>query len=163
MTFCMGWMMMDEVRQQLTQLGRPAPWPEKPEDAVLETFPNPHPGSLYVVRLTAPELTTLCPITEQPDFATLVVDYVPADRLVESKSFKLFLGSFRNHGTFHEACTVYIHNRLRSALSPHFVRVVGLWFARGGITIDVAIQSGTLPDGCELLPLVKTAYRGGRE
>jgi 7-cyano-7-deazaguanine reductase len=155
--------MMDESLQQLTQLGRQTGWPEKPEDAVLETFPTPYPGSLFVVRLTAPELTTLCPITGQPDFATLVVDYVPADLLVESKSFKLFLGSFRNHGTFHEACTVTIHNRLREALSPRFLRVVGLWYARGGITIDVTIQSGSLPDGCELLPLTRTAYRGGRE
>jgi 7-cyano-7-deazaguanine reductase len=155
--------MMTEAYRELTQLGRPAETPAQPEAAVLETFSNPHPGSLYVVRLTAPELTTLCPITGQPDFATLVVDYVPDQKLVESKSFKLFLGSFRNHGTFHEACTVYIHNRLREALTPHFLRVVGLWYARGGIAIDVAIQSGRLPETCELLPLVKMAYRGGRE
>jgi len=154
---------MEEEKQALTQLGRPVDCPQNPDDAVLETFPNPHPGSLYVVRLTAPELTSLCPITGQPDFGVLVVDYVPADNLVESKSFKLFLGSFRNHGAFHEACTVYIHNRLRDALNPHFLRVVGLWNARGGITIDVVKQSGRLPEGCETLPLVKTAYRGGRE
>jgi 7-cyano-7-deazaguanine reductase len=155
--------MMTEVYRELTQLGRSAETPAQPEKAVLEAFSNPHMGSLYVVRLTAPELTTLCPITGQPDFATLVVDYVPDQKLVESKSFKLFLGSFRNHGSFHEACTVYIHNRLSEALTPHFLRVVGLWYARGGITIDVTIQSGTLPETCELLPLVKTAYRGGRE
>jgi 7-cyano-7-deazaguanine reductase len=147
----------------LTQLGRQVEPPKSPDDAVLETFPNPHPGSLYVVRLTAPEMTSLCPITGQPDFGTLVVDYVPAERLLESKSFKLFLGSFRNHGAFHEACTVYIHDRMRAALSPHFLRVVGLWNARGGITIDVVKQSGNLPEGCEILPLVKTAYRAGRE
>lgn len=154
---------MAGIYDELTQLSGVADLPRQPEDAVLETFPNPHPGSRYVVRLTAPELTTLCPITGQPDFATLVVDYVPEERLVESKSFKLFLGSFRNHGTFHEACTVYIHNRLSAVLAPRFLRVVGLWYARGGITIDVAIQSGRLPEDCELLPLSKTAYRGGRE
>jgi 7-cyano-7-deazaguanine reductase len=155
--------MMDEGIESLTQLGRQVEWTRNPDDAILETFSNPHPGSLYVVRLTAPELTTLCPITGQPDFGTLVVDYVPAEKLVESKSFKLFLGSFRNHGTFHEACTVYIHKRLQDALTPHFLRVIGLWNARGGITIDVAIQSGSLPENCELLPTVKTAYRGGRD
>jgi 7-cyano-7-deazaguanine reductase len=154
---------MVESQQQLTQLGRQAEQPRQPDEAVLETLSNPHPGSLYVVRLTAPELTTLCPITGQPDFATLVVDYVPAEKLVESKSFKLFLGSFRNHGTFHEACTVYIHDRLRDVLAPHYLRVVGLWYARGGITIDVVMQSGRLPDNCELLPLTKTAFRGGRD
>ena len=85
-----------------------------PQEAVLETFENAHSGTDYVVRLSAPEFTTLCPITGQPDFATIVVDYAPSDRLVESKSFKLFLGSFRNFGTFHEDCTVYIHDRLKA-------------------------------------------------
>jgi 7-cyano-7-deazaguanine reductase len=154
---------MEEGKRSLTQLGQHVECPQHPDDAVLEIFPNPHPGNFYVVRLTAPELTSLCPITGQPDFGTLVVDYVPAENLVESKSFKLFLGSFRNHGAFHEACTVYIHNRLRDALNPRFLRVVGLWNARGGITIDVVKQSGQLPESCEMLPLVKTAYRGGRE
>lgn len=147
----------------LSQLGQIVPAPANPEEAVLETFPNPHPGTEYVVRLTSPEFTTLCPLTAQPDFATLIVDYVPGERLVESKSFKIFLGSFRNHGTFHEACTVYVHNRLRDALAPRFLRVVGLWNPRGGIPIDVTVQSGTLPDSCQPLPLGGTAYRGGRE
>jgi 7-cyano-7-deazaguanine reductase len=113
--------------------------------------------------LTAPEFTTLCPITGQPDFATIIVDYVPAGRLVESKSFKLFLGSFRNHGSFHEDCTVYIHNRLKESMEPKFIRVTGLWYARGGITIDVVVETGTLPPSCRILPLEKTSYRGGRE
>ncbi|MGA7878012.1 MAG: preQ(1) synthase [Desulfoferrobacter sp.] len=147
----------------LTQLGRHVEQPGKPEEASLETFANPHPGQDYVVRLTAPEFTSLCPITGQPDFAAIVVDYVPQESLVESKSFKLFLGSFRNYGAFHEDCTVYIHNRLRDVMQPKFIRVVGLWYARGGITIDVTIQSGSLPSDCTLLPLGKTTYRGGRE
>ncbi|MCE5336272.1 MAG: preQ(1) synthase [Desulfobacteraceae bacterium] len=150
-------------KTDLTQLGRKARTPKTPEKAVLETFPNPHPDLDYTVRLSAPEFTTQCPITGQPDFAVIVVDYVPDSRLVESKSFKLFLGSFRNYGTFHEDCTVYIHNRLREAMEPKFIRVTGLWYARGGITIDVVIETGTLPGSCKILPLDKTSYRGGRE
>jgi 7-cyano-7-deazaguanine reductase len=147
----------------LTQLGKKAKIAKNPEKAVLETFANPHPDTDYVVRLTAPEFTTLCPITGQPDFATIVVDYAPSGRLVESKSFKLFLGSFRNHGSFHEECTVYIHNRLKELMAPKFIRVIGLWYARGGITIDVVVETGTLPPSCTVLPLEKTSYRGGRE
>ncbi len=151
------------VQSDLTQLGKKAKIAKAPEKALLETFSNPHPGLDYVVRLTAPEFTTLCPITGQPDFATIIVDYVPSGQLVESKSFKLFLGSFRNHGTFHEDCTVYIHNRLKEAMSPKFIRVTGLWYARGGITIDAVIETGSLPPSCTLLPLEKATYRGGRE
>lgn len=148
---------------ELTQLGKKAEIPARPDDAQLETFENPHPGADYVIRLTAPEFTTVCPITGQPDFATLIVDYVPRERLVESKSFKLFLASFRNHGAFHEDCTVYVHNRLREAMDPKYIRVVGLWYARGGITIDVVIQTGELPSNCTPLPIGKSDYRGGRE
>jgi 7-cyano-7-deazaguanine reductase len=146
----------------LTQLGKKARIPKAPDKAVLETFPNPHPGLDYVVRLTAPEFTTLCPITGQPDFATIIVDYAPGERLVESKSFKLFLGSFRNQGTFHEECTVYIHNRLKESMAPKFIRVTALWNARGGIAIDVVVETGALPSGCTVMPLAKTAYSGGR-
>ncbi|SHF11396.1 7-cyano-7-deazaguanine reductase [Desulfacinum infernum DSM 9756] len=155
--------MTEKIYEQLSLLGKKVETPERPEDAVLETFPNPHPDTDYVVRLTAPEFTTICPITGQPDFAVIVVDYVPGPRLVESKAFKLFLGSFRNHGTFHEACTVYIHKRLQEAMDPKYLRVVGLWYARGGITIDVVVETGTLPPNCTPLPIGRTSYRGGRE
>jgi 7-cyano-7-deazaguanine reductase len=148
---------------RLTQLGKRAKIPRTPQKAILETFQNAHPGADYVVRLSAPEFTTLCPITGQPDFATIVVDYVPADLLVESKSLKLFLGSFRNYGAFHEDCTVYIHNRMKEAMSPKFIRVTGIWNARGGIAIDVVVETGVLPPSCTLLPLGRTACRGGRE
>lgn len=147
----------------LTQLGKMAKAAGNPQEAVLETFQNPHSGTDYVVRLSAPEFTTMCPITDQPDFATIIVDYVPSGLLVESKSFKLFLGSFRSFGSFHEDCTVYIHNRLKEAMEPKFIRVFGLWNARGGIAIDVVIESGSLPPSCTPLPLGKTSYRGGRE
>ena len=151
------------ISDDLTQLGKKVNIPKNPQKAILQTFQNPHPDLDYVVRLSAPELTTLCPITEQPDFATIVVDYAPDELLVESKSVKLFLGSFRNHGTFHEDCTGYIHNRLKEAMEPKFIRVTGLWNARGGIAIDVVVESGTLPPSCTLLSLGKTSYRGGRE
>lgn len=151
------------LTNDITQLGKKIDIPPSPEEAVLETFTNPHPGMDYVVRLTAPEFTSLCPITNQPDFATIIVDYVPGDRLVESKSFKLFLGSFRNYGAFHEDCTGYIHNRLKEEMKPKFIRVTGLWYARGGIAIDVVVETGELPSSCTILPLTKATYRGGRE
>jgi 7-cyano-7-deazaguanine reductase len=154
--------MTDSSREEFTQLGRMVDIPTRPEDALLETFQNRNPGIDYVVRLTAPELTSICPITGQPDFAALVIDYVPDERLVESKSFKLFLESFRNCGTFNEDCTVYIHKRLRDVLVPKYIRVVGLWNARGGVAIDVVIESGSLPPNCIPLPVDRIAYRGGR-
>jgi 7-cyano-7-deazaguanine reductase len=154
--------MRDGPYEELTYLGKNVDIPSRPENALLETFRNQYPGIDYVVRLTAPELTSICPITGQPDFAVLVVDYVPQERMVESKSFKLFLESFRNYGTFNEECTVYIHRRLNEALAPKYIRVAGLWNARGGVAIDVVLQSGTLPPNCFPLPLERLAYRGGR-
>ena len=91
---------------QTTVLGKHTEWPESPDKAVLDRVPNPHPDTHYVARFTAPEFTTLCPVTGQPDFAHLVIDYVPDRWLLESKSLKLYLASFRNHGAFHEDCTV---------------------------------------------------------
>jgi 7-cyano-7-deazaguanine reductase len=154
--------MQERPYSELTQLGNIVDIPTRPEDALLDTFRNQNPAIDYVVRLTAPELTTICPITRQPDFAILIIDYVPHERLVESKSFKLFLESFRTYGTFNEDCTTYIHRRLLEALAPKYIRVVGLWNARGGIAIDVVLESGTLPPNCLPLPLDRLAYRGGR-
>ena len=101
----------------LTQLGKSTPLPASPEGAIIERVPNSQ-GSDYVVRFTAPEFTSMCPMTGQPDFAHLVIDYVPGKWLVESKSLKLYLGSFRNHGAFHEDCTVGIGKRLVKELKP---------------------------------------------
>src|SRR5689334_2309956 len=109
----------------LTQLGHRSALPQSPESAVLETVPNPHPGLLYIVRFTCPEFTSLCPVTGQPDFAHLMIDYVPEAKILESKSLKLFLGSFRNHGAFHEDCTVTIARRLIDALAPQWLRIGG--------------------------------------
>ena len=97
-----------------------------------------------------PEFTSLCPVTGQPDFAHLVIDYVPGDWLVELKSLKLYLDSFRNHGAFHEDCTVAIGKRLAALLEPKWLRIGGYWYPRGGIPIDVFWQTGKLPrtSGC---------------
>ncbi|MEZ5774037.1 MAG: preQ(1) synthase [Hyphomicrobiaceae bacterium] len=144
----------------LTQLGRATELPASPEAARLERVPNPQGDTHYVARFTAPEFTSLCPVTGQPDFAHLVIDYVPDRWLVESKSLKLFLGSFRNHGAFHEDCTVAIGRRLVAELAPHFLRIGGYWYPRGGIPIDVFWQSGKLPDGVWLPDQGVAPYRG---
>ena len=114
------------MTDDLTQLGRESRLPASPGEAELETVPNPHPDTDYLVRFAAPEFTSLCPITGQPDFAHLVIDYVPAERIVESKSLKLFLGAFRNHGAFHEACTVDIAKRLVAAMAPKWLAATGI-------------------------------------
>ena len=146
--------------ERLTLLGSPAPVPASPAAAVLETVTNPHPESVYLVRFTAPEFTSLCPLTGQPDFAHLVVDYVPTERLVESKSLKLYLASFRNHGAFHEDCTLAIARRLVDAAKPRWLRIGGYWFPRGGIPIDVFYQTGAPPEGLWLPDQGVPPYRG---
>ena len=142
------------------QLGRHVAPPAGPEEAVLERVANPHPDTHYVARFTAPEFTSLCPVTGQPDFAHLVIDYVPKGWLVESKSLKLYLSSFRNHGTFHEDCTVAIGKRLASLLEPLFLRIGGYWYPRGGIPIDVFWQHGTPPKGVWIPDQGVAHYRG---
>ena len=144
----------------LTQLGRPTALPASPEDAVLERVGNPHTGERYVVRFTAPEFTCLCPITGQPDFAHLVIDYMPQRWLIESKSLKLYLGAFRNHGAFHEATTLDIAKRLGATLEPLWLRIGGYWYPRGGMPIDVYYQSGPPPEGVWIPPHEVQPYRG---
>jgi len=144
----------------LNQLGRAVDLPADPQAAHLERVPNPHPDTAYVTRFTAPEFTSLCPVTGQPDFAHLVIDYVPQDWLVESKSLKLYLASFRNHGAFHEDCTVSIGRRLADLLAPRWLRIGGYWYPRGGIPIDVFWQSGEVPKGIWLPDTGVAPYRG---
>jgi 7-cyano-7-deazaguanine reductase len=144
----------------LTQLGRATRLPESPDAAVLETVPNPHSGFAYVVRLTCPEFTSLCPITGQPDFAHLVIDYVPDAAILESKSLKLYLGAFRNHGAFHEDCTLTIARRLVATAAPKWLRIGGYWYPRGGIPIDVFYQTGEPPAGLWLPDPGVAPYRG---
>src|SRR5471032_3190443 len=127
--------MTNPVYDHLTQLGHHVEPPASPDDAVLETVRNPQPDLAYLVRFACPEFTALCPLTGQPDFAHLVIDYVPAALLVESKSLKLYLGAFRNHGGFHEDCTLAIARRLIGELAPLWLRIGGYWYPRGGIPI----------------------------
>ena len=145
---------------RLTQLGRTARIPASPEKARLETVPNPHPGTAYLVRFVCPEFTSLCPMTGQPDFAHLVLDYVPRARLVESKSLKLYLASYRNHGAFHEDCTVAIAKALERAMKPRWLRIGGYWYPRGGMPIDVCYQTGAAPKGVWIPDQGVPAYRG---
>ena len=123
-------------------------------------MPNPHVGTKYVVRFTAPEFTSICPVTAQPDFARLIIDYVPSAHIVESKSLKLFLGSFRNHGAFHEDCTLLIAKRIVDAIEPEWLRIGGYWYPRGGIPIDVFYQTGEPPVGVWLPDPGVETYRG---
>jgi 7-cyano-7-deazaguanine reductase len=144
----------------LTQLGHRSPLPASPDAAVLETVPNPHPGLTYLVRFTCPEFTSLCPVTGQPDFAHFVIDYVPAAVILESKSLKLYLGSFRNHAAFHEDCTLTIARRLVETLAPSWLRIGGYWYPRGGIPIDVFYQTGEPPSGLWIPEIGVSPYRG---
>ena len=144
----------------VTVLGQVARLPESPDKAMLERVPNPHPDTLYLARFTQPEFTSLCPVTGQTDFAHLVIDYVPRDWLVESKSLKLYLASFRNHGAFHEDCTVAIGKRLAHLLEPHYLRIGGYWYPRGGMPIDVFWQRGTCPPEVWLPDQGVAPYRG---
>ena len=144
----------------LTQLGHQVAAPLSPEQAVIETVANPHPGTLYLARFAVPEFTSMCPITGQPDFAHLVIDYAPGPLLIESKSLKLFLASFRQHGAFHEDCTLSIAKRLVQAAAPVWFRIGGYWYPRGGIPIDVFWQSGPIPEGLWVPDQGVAPYRG---
>ena len=148
------------ARKKLTQLGRSVPQPASPDKAKLESVDNPHAGEDYLVRFTAPEFTTLCPITGQPDFAHFVLDYVPGKALLESKSFKLFLASFRNEAGFHEDTTLAIAKRVAAAVKPRYLRIAGFWYPRGGIPIDIFWQTGKLPAGVWLPDPGVSPYRG---
>ena len=144
----------------LTQLGAKSALPTEPSVKTLERVPNPHPGEDYLVRFTAPEFTCLCPVTGQPDFAHLVIDYAPGETIVESKSLKLFLASYRNHCGFHEDVTVGIGQRLTEEMKPRWLRIGGYWYPRGGIPIDVFWQSGPPPEGLWLPDQGVQPYRG---
>jgi 7-cyano-7-deazaguanine reductase len=112
------------------------------------------------VRFTAPEFTSICPVTGQPDFGTLVIDYAPDRWIVESKSLKLFLQSFRNHGAFHEDCTLLVAKRIIAAIEPRWLRIGGYWNPRGGMPIDVFWQTGAPPENLWLPDQGVGAYRG---
>jgi 7-cyano-7-deazaguanine reductase len=147
-------------KSRALQLGRAVEWPQTPDEAQLDRVPNPQKDTNYVVRFTAPEFTSLCPVTGQPDFAHLVIDYVPGQWLLESKSLKLYVASFRNHGAFHEDCTVAIGKRISAEIRPKWLRIGGYWYPRGGIPIDVFWQTGKLPKGMWIPDQGVAPYRG---
>ncbi|MFT6212820.1 MAG: 7-cyano-7-deazaguanine reductase [Alphaproteobacteria bacterium] len=141
-------------------LGQQSLTPTDPETTSLEAVPNPHPDLNYVARFICPEFTSICPVTGQPDFAHLVIDYIPDQSLVESKSLKLFLQSFRNHGAFHEDCTLNVAKRIIKTIEPRWFRIGGYWYPRGGIPIDVFWQTGEPIQGVYIPALDVPAYRG---
>ena len=151
---------MANTTETLSQLGTLTEMPASPADAVLESVDNPHDDTDYLIRFACPEFTSMCPVTGQPDFAHLVIDYVPHEKIVESKSLKLFLSSFRNHGAFHEDCTVMIGKRIVEVTGAKWLRIGGYWYPRGGIPIDVFWQTGTLPDGLWIPDQGVPGYRG---
>ena len=144
----------------LTQLGADSALPSSPDDATMEKVPAPHTDVDYMVRFVAPEFTSICPVTGQPDFAHIVIDYVPDEWIVESKSLKLYLGSFRNHGAFHEDCTVRVGRDIVALLKPKWLRIGGYWYPRGGIPIDVFWQTGEPIKGVWLPDQGVQPYRG---
>jgi 7-cyano-7-deazaguanine reductase len=152
--------MTEERYSRLDMLGSDARAAERPEDARLERVENPTPDADYMIRFACPEFTSICPVTGQPDFAHIVIDYAPAAWIVESKSLKLFLQSFRNHGAFHEACTMMIGQRLVNEMGPKWLRIGGYWYPRGGIPIDVFGQWGEAPKGLWIPDQGVAPYRG---
>ncbi|HEX9490373.1 MAG TPA: preQ(1) synthase [Stellaceae bacterium] len=152
--------MAKSTPRDLKQLGSRSELPASPDQALLEKVANPHPRETYLVRFTCPEFTALCPITGQPDFAHLVIDYVPRQWLVESKSLKLYLGAFRNHGAFHEDCTLAVARRVVETIEPLWLRIGGYWYPRGGMPIDVFYQTAAPPEGLWLPDQGVAPYRG---
>ena len=143
-------------------LGAKTPLPKSPKEAILEKVGNPHLTSNYLIRFSCPEFTTLCPVTGQPDFAYLIIDYIPDAFIIESKSLKLFLSSFRNQQGFSEEVTVNIAKRLEEEVDPRWLRIGGYWYPRGGIPIDVFYQRGRIPEGSWVPDQKIEPYRGSR-
>ena len=141
--------------KNLNSLGKQSNIPLEPSTDILESVPNPHPDTDYSIRFTCPEFTSICPITSQPDFAHITLDYIADKLIVESKSLKLYLFSYRNHGAFHEDCTISIAKDIIKTISPKWFRITGLWYPRGGIPIDIFYQTGTKPENC-LIPEIDT-------
>lgn len=140
-------MKKDSNYSSLKLLGKKSYIADNPEEAIIEKVPNPKKEIKYNIRFSCPEFTSLCPVTSQPDFAYLVIDYVPNELIVESKSLKMFLASFRNHGAFNEDCTTSIALRLVKELNPVWLRITGYWNPRGGVSIDVFFQTSAPPEG----------------
>ncbi len=148
------------MKDSLKQLGKKVSLPKSPDKAILEKVPNPHPDVDYVIRFTCPEFTCLCPVTGQPDFAKFMIDYIPKKHIVESKSLKLFMGSFRNHAAFHEDTTIEIAKKIIKSISPKWLRIGGYWYPRGGIPIDIFYEYGKLSKDIWVPDQAISAYQG---
>tara|TARA_B100000963_G_scaffold155291_1_gene135205 strand:- start:364 stop:819 length:456 start_codon:yes stop_codon:yes gene_type:complete len=146
--------------EKLDALGKKSKIPQKPNKSVLEKIPNPKIKFNYSIRLSCPEFTSICPVTSQPDFAHIIIDYVPNKFIVESKSFKLYLLGYRNHGAFHEDCTITIATDIVKLLSPKWLRIAGYWYPRGGIPIDIFWQNNEKPKNIFIPELDIPIYRG---
>ena len=151
---------MSKSNKSLNALGYKSKIPDFPDKNILEKVKNPKIGIDYSIRFTCPEFTSICPVTSQPDFANIIIDYVPSKYIVESKSLKLYLLGYRNHGAFHEDCTISIAEDLVKLLKPHWLRIAGLWYPRGGIPIDVFWQSSKKPMNILIPKLSLQAYKG---
>ena len=141
-------------------LGEKSNYSSSPDEFVLDKVKNPHPKSNYSIRFSCPEFTSICPITGQPDFGCLILDYIPNRFILESKSFKLFIFSFRNYGGFHEDCTIKVAKKIVEYIRPKWIRVSGFWNPRGGIPIDVFYQTGKLPKNVHIEKLKIKPYTG---
>ena len=145
---------------QLDALGNKIDIPNHQDKNVLEKVNNPKIGVNYSIRLTCPEFTSICPVTSQPDFAYIILDYVPNKFIVESKSFKLYLLGYRNHGAFHEDCTITLAEDIVELLSPKWLRIGGYWYPRGGIPIDIFWQTCKQPNDLFIPDHLVPNYRG---
>ena len=151
---------MSKSDKDLNALGYKSKVPKFPDKNILEKVNNPKIGLDYNIRFTCPEFTSICPVTSQPDFAHIVIDYVPDKFIVESKSFKLYLLGYRNHGAFHEDCTISIAQDIVHLLSPKWLRIGGYWYPRGGIPIDVFWQTSDQPKNFFIPDHSVKNYRG---
>jgi 7-cyano-7-deazaguanine reductase len=149
------------MEHELSLLGKKTDYRTAYSPEVLETFTNRHPGNDYWVHFNCPEFTSLCPITGQPDFATVHIGYMPGMKMVESKSLKLYLFSFRNHGAFHEDCVNIIMKDLIALMDPKYIEVTGLFTPRGGISIHPFCNSGRPGTTYEALAERRLFARGG--
>lgn len=149
--------MSDRSKENLQHLGHTTAYRDEYAPEVLETFENRHPDNDYWVRFNCPEFTSICPITGQPDFAEIRISYIPGKRMVESKSLKLYLHSFRNHGDFHEDCVNTIMKDLIKLMEPKYIEVTGLFVPRGGISIYPYANYGMPGSRYEQLALTRFA------
>ena len=151
---------MKYEKKDFKKLGKVSDVSLTPNKDVLEKHTNPHIDTKYCVRFTCPEFTSICPITSQPDFARLKLLFLQKKYIVESKSLKLYLLGYRNHGAFHEDCTITIGKHLINLFKPHWFRISGIWYPRGGIPIDIFWQSKNKPTNMVIPELVCSLYKG---